>query len=74
MQNQMLNMMMGILQNRNPQMFQAINIARNNGTKPQDMIKQMMGNVNPQQMQNVIQQAKQMGCPDNILNQIQNFK
>ena len=43
-------------------------------TKAQDMIKQMMGNVNPQQMQNVIQQAKQMGCPDNILNQIQNFK
>ena len=55
-------------------MFQAISQAQSNGVNPQDMIRQMMGNVNSQQMQNIMQQAKSMGCPDNILNQIQNFK
>lgn len=64
---------MSQLQMRNPQMFQTINQAKNNGTNPQDMLKQIMGNSNPQQLQNIMQQAKSMGCPDNILNQIQNF-
>lgn len=44
-------------------MFQMINQAKNNGTNPQDMLKQMVGNSNPEQMQNIIQQAKSMGCP-----------
>lgn len=74
MQNPMLNMMMQMLQSRNPQMFQMINQAKNNGTNPQDMLKQMVGNSNPEQMQNIIQQAKSMGCPDDILNQLQNLK
>ncbi len=55
-------------------MFQMINQAKNNGTNPQDMLKQMVGNSNPEQMQNIIQQAKSMGCPDDILNQLQNLK
>lgn len=55
-------------------MFQAINQAQSNGVNPQDMIKQMMGNVNPQQMQNIIQQAKSIGCPDSVLSQLQNLK
>lgn len=55
-------------------MFQMINQAKNNGTNPQDMLKQMVGNSNSEQMQNIIQQAKSMGCPDDILNQLQNLK
>lgn len=74
MVNPIMNMMMGQLQSRNPQMFQMINMARNNGTNPQSMLKQMMGKMSPQQMQGVMQQAKSMGCPDNILSQIQNLK
>ena len=54
---------MNQLQSRNPQMFQMINMARNNGTNPQDVLKQMMGNINSQQMQNVMQQAKRDGMP-----------
>lgn len=38
------------------------------------MLKQVMGNATPQQMQNIMQQAKQMGVPDNILSQMQNLK
>jgi hypothetical protein len=45
-----------------------------NGVNPQNMLKQMMGNVNPTQMQQVLSQAKSFGVPDNILSQIQNFK
>lgn len=65
---------MQMLQTKNPQMFNMINQARNSGTDPQAMLKQMIGNSNPEQMQNVINQAKQMGVPDNILSQIQNMK
>ena len=74
MQNPIMSMLMNQLQRRNPQMFQAINQAQSNGINPQNMIKQMMGNVNPQQIQNIIQQAKVIGCPDSILNQLQNMK
>ena len=55
-------------------MFQTISQAQSNGINPQNMLKQMMGNVNPQQIQNIIQQAKVIGCPDSILNQLQNMK
>lgn len=72
--NPMLNMMMTMLQGKNPQMFQMINQAMSSGTNPQDMIKQMMGNTNPQQMQQILTQAKGMGVPDNVLSQIQNLK
>lgn len=65
---------MNQLQSKNPQMFQMINLARNNGTNPEGILKQMIGNSNPQQMQSVIQQARQFGVPDNVLSKIQNLK
>lgn len=51
-----------------------INQAMNSGGNPQQILQQMMGNANTQQIQGVLQQAKQMGVPDNILSQIQNMK
>ena len=74
MANPMLSMMMNMLQSRNPQMFQMINQAKNNGTNPQDILKQMMGNATPEQMAGVMQQAKQFGVPDDVLKQFQNLK
>lgn len=65
---------MGQLQSRNPQMASQINQAMNSGANPKNLIKQMMGNVDNSQMQSILNQAKQFGCPDNILNQIQNIK
>lgn len=65
---------MGQLQSRNPQMASQINQAMNSGTDPKNLIKQMMGNVDNSQMQSILNQAKQFGCPDNILQQIQNIK
>ena len=65
---------MGQLQNQNPQMFQMLNQAKNNGTNPEQFLKQMMGNKTPEQMQQVLAQAKQMGVPDEVLQKVQNLK
>lgn len=65
---------MGQLQARNPQMASQINQAMNSGTDPQALMRQMMGNMDNSQIQQVLGQAKNMGVPDNILNQIQNMK
>jgi len=46
---------------------------RNNGN-PTAMLKQMMSNATPEQKEGLFKQAKQYGCPDNILSQIQNMK
>ena len=64
---------MNQLQSKNPQAFQMINQARSSGANPQDFMKQMMGNVSPQDMQQVLVQAKQMGVPDEVLQQVQNI-
>lgn len=62
------------LQARNPQMFNMISQARNNGENPQNILKQMMGNATPEQTQRVFNQARNMGVPDSFLNQLQNMK
>ena len=65
---------MGQLQARNPQMASQINQAMQSGTNPQFLMKQMMGNIDNNQMQQIMGQLKQFGCPDNILQQMQNMK
>lgn len=62
------------IQSQNPQGFQILNQAMNNGTNPMQLIKQVMGNVSSQQMQDIMTQAKQFGVPDEILQQMQNIK
>lgn len=65
---------MGQLQAKNPQMASQISQAMNSGTNPQSLMKQMMGNMDNNQIQSAMTQAKQFGVPDNILNQMQNMK
>lgn len=60
------------LQTRNPQAYQEINQAINNGVNPLDFMKQVVGKVSPQEMQTVMTQAKQFGVPDDVLQQVQN--
>ena len=74
MENMLLKMMMGQLQSRNPQMANQISQAMNSGINPQALMKQMMGNMDNTQIQNALNQAKQFGVPDNILNQMQNMR
>ena len=65
---------MGQLQSRNPQMANQISQAMNSGVNPKALMKQMMGNMDNTQIQNALNQAKQFGVPDNILNQMQNMR
>lgn len=65
---------MGQLQARNPQMANQISQAMQNGANPQALMKQMMGNMNNGQIQQVLTQAKSLGVPDNVLQQVQNVK
>ena len=73
-QQMVMQMLMQQIQSQNPQAFQMINQAMNSGTNPLQFMKQVMGNVSPQQMQDIMTQAKQFGVPDQVLQQIQNFK
>lgn len=49
-------------------------MAMNNGTEPQNLVRQLLNNSNPAQLQSVLSQAKQWGVPDDILSQVQNMK
>ena len=52
------NMLMNMLKQRNPQMFNQVSQMMNNGVNPNDFMKQM--GVTPQQMEMAKQQAKKM--------------
>ncbi len=69
-----MKMLLGQLQTKNPQMASQISNAMQNGANPQILMKQMMGNVDNNQMQSVLSQARNLGVPDNILQQIQNAR
>ena len=64
---------MNQLQTRNPKMASEIKQAMESGVNPQDFMKQVMGNVSNSDMQQMLQQAKNMGVPPEILNQVQNM-
>lgn len=69
-----MKLLLGQLQTKNPQMASQISNAMQNGANPQVLMKQMMGNVDNNQMQSVLSQARNLGVPDNILQQIQNAR
>lgn len=69
-----MKMLMGQLQVRNPQAASQISQAMQSGVNPKNLMKQMMGNMDNNQMQNVMGQMKQFGAPDSVLNEIQNMK
>lgn len=72
--NPVMNMLMQKLQKTNPQGYSMFNQLRQNGGNPNAMLNQMMGNMQPQQKQQLLQSAKQYGVPDNVLSHFQNMK
>lgn len=48
-------------------------VMQNNGD-PNALLKQVMSGIQPEQKQAILKQAKQFGCPEKILSQIQNMK
>lgn len=71
----LMQMLMGRLRNQNPQAFSQINNAMNSGANPKDFMQQMMknGNISPEQMSSVLNQAKSMNVPDEVLREVQNI-
>ena len=59
---------------KNPKGFQTINALMQNNGNPETMIQQMFKNSTTEQKQNLLNQMKQYGCPENILSQLQNMK
>lgn len=72
--NMIMQMLMSQLQNKNPQGYQFINTAMQNGGDPNAILKQMLGNATPEQKQTLITQCKNYGVPNDILVKIQNMK
>lgn len=57
-----------------PQNFQVVNNLMQNKANPQDLVNQIMGSINPEQKQNLLNQMKQYGCPNELLSKLQNMK
>jgi len=72
MQNPLLAMMMNQLKVRNPQLFRVVEQAQQNQNNPMDLLKQITSNYTPEQMSGLLDRAKQMGVPEDVLKQVQN--
>ncbi len=46
-------------------------LMRNNGD-PSKLLQQVMSNIDPQQKQNILSQARYLGAPEGLLSQLQN--
>ena len=74
MQNPLIQTLLNNLKIKNPQGHQVIqNLMQSNGN-PQTLLQQLMSNTTPEQKKDLLGRAKQYGCPDNVLSQIQNMK
>lgn len=66
--------MMGQMKVKMPKNFQvAQNLMQSNGN-PQGLVKQIMGNISPEQKQSLLNQMKSYGCPNELLSKLQNMK
>ena len=45
-----------------------------NKNNPQDLVNQIFGSISPEQKQNLLNQAKNYGCPNELLSKLQNLK
>lgn len=72
--NPVINMLMQRLQKTNPNGYNLINQAMQNGGNPSDLLKQVMEKTSPEQRQQILNTARSYGTPDNILSKIQNMK
>lgn len=57
-----------------PQNFQTINALMQGKNNPQDLVNQIMGNITPEQKQNLLNQCKSYGMPEELLSKLQNMK
>jgi len=68
------NILMNRLKSTNPQMYNMILTASNNGASFKDLVKQKMKGTSDEDYQKVVQSAKTFGVPDEVLKELEGFK
>ena len=72
-QVQMMKMLVTQLQKTNPQMANEINNIIEGKSEPQNVVKHIMSGLSPYQKQDVLNQARSLGVPVNIIEEVQNM-
>lgn len=67
------NMILNMMKQQNPQMFQAMNQIMQSGANPQQLVQQQLRNMNPQQIEQAKQMARQMGMNEQQIGMIDNI-
>ena len=74
MNNPLIQTLLKQLEIKNPKGFQSIQGVMSSGGNPEALVKQVLGNMSPEQKENILKQAKQYGVPNEVLSKIQNIK
>lgn len=72
--NFIIQTLMRQLQSKNGKGFQELQNMMNMGQNPEPYVKQILGNMNPEQKQALFKQAQNYGVPNDVLSKIQNMK
>ena len=72
--NPLVQSLLGQLRGKSTGGFKLVSDLMQNGGNPDAILKQMMGNLKPEQKQQILNQAKGYGCPDKFLSHLQNMK
>lgn len=72
--NPIMSVLMQRLQTVNPQGYQFANQLMQNNGNPEGALKQMLEKLSPEQKQNILNQARSYGAPNDVLSKIQNMK
>lgn len=72
-QVQMMKMLVTQLQKTNPQMANEINNIIEGKSEPQNVVKHIMSGLSPYQKQDVLNQARSLGVPVNIIEEVQSM-
>lgn len=70
--NQVLQMLMNQMKMKNPQVFQIVEQARRSNGNPIELFKQVTNGYKPEQIEGIFNRAKQMGVPEEYINQLKN--
>lgn len=57
---------------KNPQVFQMVDQARRSNGNPIELFKQVTNGYKPEQIEGIFNRAKQMGVPEEYINQLKN--
>ena len=57
---------------KNPQVFQMVEQARRSNGNPIELFKQVTNGYSPEQLNGIFSRAKQMGVPEEYINQLKN--